>query len=557
MKRIMTIISAILICGAMMAQPNWAKKASKSVFTLKTFTADGTLIASSNGFFIDKSGVAVSNFAPFNGAARAVIVNEQGKEMNVECILGANEIYDVVKFRVATTNAVPLAIAASAATDSSSVWLVPYSANKKMACVQGKVSKVEKFQNQYNYYTIAIAAPENSVSCPLLNDNGEVIGLLQQPSTANETTQYAVSARFADSLKINGLSINDATLKKTSIKKALPDQLDQAVLTLYLAGSIADSVSYTNLLEDFIAKFPNASDGYIARAQLKADANKFAEADKDMEQAIKVADKKDDAHYNYARLIYNKEIYKSKVPYANWSMDKAADEADKAYQINKIAIYMQLKAQIRFSQKNYSAAYDIYKELTNSGTRTAEVYFNAARCKEMLNDTTAMVALLDSAVNTFSKPYLKEAAPYILARAQAMQEIGKYREAVGDYNDYEKLMSTQVNDNFYYARAQVEAEGRMFQLAINDINKAIKMSPKNTLYYAEKASIEVRVGLFDDAIKTAQECISIDPKISDGYLFLGLAQCLKGNKTEGAANLQKAKELGDGQAQALIDKYSK
>ena len=51
------------------AQPSWAKKATKSVFTLKTFAADGSLIASSNGFFTGYNGEAVSSFSPFKGAS--------------------------------------------------------------------------------------------------------------------------------------------------------------------------------------------------------------------------------------------------------------------------------------------------------------------------------------------------------------------------------------------------------------------------------------------------------------------------------------------------------
>jgi tetratricopeptide (TPR) repeat protein len=81
------------------------------------------------------------------------------------------------------------------------------------------------------------------------------------------------------------------------------------------------------------------------------------------------------------------------------------------------------------------------------------------------------------------------------------------------------------------------------------------MNPQETLYYAEKASLEVRVGLFDDAIATSTESISINPEDSDGYLFLGLAQCLKGNKKEGIPNLQKAKDMGNTQAETLIEKY--
>ena len=36
------------------AQPSWVKKATKSVFTLKTFAADGSLIASSMNSMVSK-----------------------------------------------------------------------------------------------------------------------------------------------------------------------------------------------------------------------------------------------------------------------------------------------------------------------------------------------------------------------------------------------------------------------------------------------------------------------------------------------------------------------
>ena len=166
-----------------------------------------------------------------------------------------------------------------------------------------------------------------------------------------------------------------------------------------------------------------------------------------------------------------------------------------------------------------------------------------------------MLALMDSTMNTFSKPYLKEAAPYLWARAQARVNAGKYRDGINDMNEYEDLMKATIDDIFYYVRHQAEIKGRLYQQALNDINRAIQMNPQEILYYAEKASLEVRVGMYDQAIVTAQECIQVDPDNSDGYLFLGLAQCLKGQKAEGIANLQKARDLGDAQAEGLIEKY--
>ena len=240
-----------------------------------------------------------------------------------------------------------------------------------------------------------------------------------------------------------------------------------------------------------------------------------------------------------------------------WTLDKALSEVEAAISISPASHYRQLKAQILFVQEKYADAAAIYKLLVDEGLTTAENYFGIARCHEMQKDTTSCIAMLDSAVATFSRPYLKEAAPYIMARAQMLLNVGKYRQAVNDLNDYEQLMIAFVNDNFYYVRSQAEKNGRLYKQALDDLRKAIQMSPDNTFYMAEKASLELRLGLYDDVIATAKECISADQKLSDGYLFLGVAQCAKGEKAEGLKNLAKAKELGDNQAQTFIEKYSK
>lgn len=557
-QRILTmILSTALCCGAAFGQPSWAKKVAKSVFTLKTFAADGSLIGETNGFFIGENGEAISNFAPFRGASKAVTVDAQGKEAVVDCILGANDMYDLVKFRVATKRSSPIAVAHDSVSVGSSLWLLPYSGKKTAEPIVGKVEKTERVQSDYNYYTISMKAPLNATSCPLLNDNGEAVGLLQHPATDNDVVAYAVGVKFAADLKLNGLSINDAALKATKIKKDLPDKVDQAILTMYVAPSVLDSADYVSLINDFIAKFPASPDGYIYRAQIEVGGCKFAEAEADMEQAIKVAEKKDEVHFSYSKLIFQKEVEQPNQPYAPWSLDKAVAEVDEAYKINPLPVYREMKAQLLYAQKKYDAAYDIYMELAQTNLRSAQTFFNAARCKEQLKDTTALIAMLDSAVSTFSKPYLKEAGPYLLARAQALVNAGKYRQAVLDFNEYEKLMPMGLTDNFYYVREQAELNGHLFQQALDDINKAIEMKPSYAGYYAEKAMVELRVNLIDNAAQTAAQCIKADPQLSDGYLFLGLAQCLKGNKAEGLQNLQKAKELGHEQAQLFIDKYAK
>jgi len=556
MKRFYIILNLVFIMAvSVAAQPSWVKKATKSVFTLKTFDVSGTLMGSANGFFTTEQGEALSSFAPFRGASRAVVIDAAGKEFPVVCMLGANETYDVAKFRVDIKKAQPLTIASQKQPSDITTWLLPYRETKTI--LNGTVRKVETISDEYGYYTIAMTMPETAVSAPLLNDAGEVVGLMQKPFSETDTLSYAVSARFADSLKISGLSINDPVLRSTYIKKALPSDEAQALLTLYVGASTLDSLAYVQLVADFIDQFPASQEGYIYRAQLSANANDYAKADEDIAQAIKVGAKTDEVHYSYSRMIYQKVLYRQEPPYEPWTLDKALAETQEAYAINPLPAYRQQEAYICYAQQRYDEASAIYEQLFNTPLRSAELFYEASRCREMALDTLGQLALLDSAVATFSRPYLKEVAPYLLVRAQLYHQMGKYRDAVSDYNDYEQLMKTQVNDNFYYIRHQAEIGGRLFQQALNDLTTAISMNPQYELYYAEKASLEVRVGLYDDAIATAQQCISLVPDYSDGYLFLGLAQCLKGQKDEGAKNLQKARELGDEQAEALIEKYAR
>lgn len=557
---------SIILCGLSIGEAQaqaWVKKAAKSVFTVKTFDASGTLLGSSNGVFTGEPANGLGCFAPFRGASRAAVIDVAGKEYPVEAILGANDTYDLVKLRLTDAKkAAPMTISATANAEvGTEVWLLPYREQK--SAMSATVRRVETVGEGYAYYTVRLKkdpSPQQlaeMAGIPLLNADGQLLALVQQPVTDSDTLLYAVSAVFADSLKTTGLSINDQTLRSTHIKKALPTELGQAQLTLYVAGSSTDSMEYAQLLEDFVAQFPNEPDGYVARAQFAAGADRYADADKDMAQALKVGSKPDEVHYDYSRLIYQKIIYRPEPAYESWTLDRALEEAEAAYKTNQLPAYLQQKAYILYSQKKFAEASTVYESILNSTLRSPDLFVEASRCKLMQADTVACIAMLDSAVAMFSQPYLREAAPYILARAQSCLDAGRYRDAANDLNEYEKLMAAQVNDSFYYLRYQADMGGRLYQQALNDITKAIDMNPNQEFYYAEKASLEVRVGMYAEAEATARQCINLVPEYSDGHLFLGLSLCLQGKKEEGVKSLQKALELGDEQARGLIEKYGK
>jgi len=194
--------------------------------------------------------------------------------------------------------------------------------------------------------------------------------------------------------------------------------------------------------------------------------------------------------------------------------------------------------------------------LTNTNIRNPELFYEAANCKSMLKaPQEETIALLDSAISLFAKPYSLDAAPYFLYRAAALEAKGEYRKAVQDYNQYDSLLVGRLGADFYYRREQCEVKARQFQQALDDLDTAIRMAPREPLYLAEKASLQLRLNMKEEALAAANQAIALDPEYGDAYLVRGLAQIQLKKKKEGLQDFEKALQLGNEQAQQLIDKY--
>ena len=546
MKRISIIIMTLVLCASsLMAQPGPVQKVSKSVFTLTTFNKDGGIIASTQGVFIDNKGTAISTFKPFVGATKASIVDASGKSMNVDAILGADELYDVAKFRIiGATTAAPIASKASVAGEK--VWLVPYSI-KKSPFQQEDISSVENFMTTYSYYIFSSSVPENAVGCPFVNKNGQVIGLMH---TNGQTT--AIDANYAKQLKVTGLSTLDAALRETGIRTALPDTEQDAITMMTLKkGQIPVDV-YNEYTQEFINKFPTSAFGYKEKALYLVDQEKYDEAAKLMEEGIKKSTAKDEAHSNYADLIYQKIAYKGDSTYTAWTLDKAIDEAQKAYAAKPQPVYKHQEAQINFLKGNYQKACDMFLDLTKSNLNGGELYFEAAQAKTHLKAPAQEIeVLLDSAISVGARSGM--AGNYYLARANFLNEQGQYRRAIQDYNMYDSI-ARPVDASFFYTRYQCEIKLRMWQPALLDIARACYLAPKQPTFFAEWASLDLRVKRYDEGISAATHCTELAPEYADGFLLLGLLQKEKGLKDEAIKNLKKAQELGDTRAAEYLSK---
>lgn len=560
MKRIISLCILIAAMLPIMAQSSQVKKAAKNIFKLTTFNAEGKLLSTSYGILVDADGTALSSWNPFVGASSANIIDAQGRKYDVDCLIGANEIYNVSKFRVVVPNEkkmqiAPVNITSETVPVGGECWMVEYGM-KNPAIKRFSPSIVETFADNLPYYTFEQTASDDLAGSPFLNASGELMGLMQ-PAT-KRTDLYCPSAQYAMSMTVNALTANQATIRQTNIRVALPDTYDQALLALMMAQSRNNPDNLIAMGDEFIRLFPNAYEGYNAKASAYTDKGEYAQADVVMRECLEKSDKKEEAHFAFSRLIYNKVVFTADSSFTEWTLDKAMEEIKAAYDINPQPTFILHRAKIYFAQQDYDMAYKDFIDVTKTNMRSAECFYDAAQCQKNLKaEKETIIALLDSAVACFTEPYTADAAPFFLARAQYLDEAGLTRKAVNDLYTYEKIMQQRLSSGFYYMREQMELRCRLYQQAIDDIEKACLMAPQEATYLAEKAMLLVRVNKLDDALKTITECIRLFPDNGDAHSILGLTLIQMGKKKEGIAELEKAKGLNSEMAQPLLDKYGK
>ena len=237
MKKTLWIITCALLAQMASAQtPKWAANAKKAVFSIVTYDKDNNIKATGNGFYIDNKGTALSDYSLFEGATRAVIIDANGKQQPVEMILGANSMYDVVKFKTPVDKKqVSLKVATQPAKNGDAVFLMPYSTQKEALCQRGAVVSADSIGKHF-YYTLQLKTNEKMVSCPVMNATGEVVGMIQKNATTESDESYAIGCTYGEALEIAALSFNDAALNGIHIQKALPDTEDQALIYLFMSS---------------------------------------------------------------------------------------------------------------------------------------------------------------------------------------------------------------------------------------------------------------------------------------------------------------------------------
>lgn len=546
------------------------KDAYKAMLNIFVYDAEGKLLREGTAFYIDAQRNAATAYSILQGASRAEVVDFKGNRFEVHRILGANSTFDLVRFSTSGSAKVEyLAPVSTPASVGKTALLLNYTTNKKEIFPTVSVTGDEAY-NEFKYYTLSAENEEANFHRPIVDAvTGELIGITQKNVSKSATGVCAIDARFLSALTISSMSAFNSDLRGILIPKALPNNPKDALTYIYMMPTSDTEASY-RAYDDFVQTYPDAPEGYTGRAIYKAAQKNYAGAEADFALALEKAQSPtrpdslmhpDAVHYQLSDLIYSTVIRQTdtETVFPGWTLERAREEAVKAYAIEPYTLYKVQEGHCLFALKNYSEAYAAYAQACRDKEyASAETFFSAARALELSGgDSTEVLTLMDSVIAHVPQPVAARDAQYYLERSQRLLRAERFREAVFDYNEYEKAIGPRnLNDKFYYLRSQAEMSARMYQQALDDIRTAIATASEPLPYRLEEAFILLRVGEFDDAITAASNLLKDLPESPDCYKVIGIAYGELGKKQEAQENLQHALRLGDTSVVPFIEKYN-
>jgi tetratricopeptide (TPR) repeat protein len=490
--------------------------------------------------------------------------------------MGADELYDVIKFKVDAPKKTPVfPLAAEPQAVGAKVYMIPYATAKKGVFREGVISEVSKVKNAFCYYKTTLPLESDQFrNAPVVTETGEALGLMQEDvATKKKEVSYAVSAGYANSLAVTSTGMLSTVYTRIGIRKAWPENAEQAGVSLYLLGSSQDAKTYLETLNDFIATFPDSPEGYLNRASHYAyhrkDLAATASTDErtclsrsleDYNTALRHSPSKGNVWFEKARVIYNVVISDTTLSGdRNWNLTAAMNTLQEAVKAEDKPLYHQLEGDIYLMQNMYEKAYESYGIVNRSEMATSSSFYWAARALENISGANIgdMIALMDSAIAKLGPDVTDEKLSYVLQRIDYKAQLSLHDETVKDYDLYYDMLKGNVGEIFFYYRGQAKFRSGNTAGALEDIQEALRRNPQEPDYLAEEASVHIRMEDYVKALASLDKALANAPDFSSCHRLKGVCLVRLGKGAEACEAFNKAQELGDPLASRLIREHCK
>lgn len=300
-------------------------------------------------------------------------------------------------------------------------------------------------------------------------------------------------------------------------------------------------------LKKIVKENPNYLEAYQKMALAKIKLKKYYDAGKDLEKATSL----DSSNYETLRLqginfYLNNQFKESKV---------AIDSALAINRREKIddAELLYYQALLMFKGKSYKDAINACEAALDHDYRyvpaialKGEIRFVMKDYNYAIKELTEAIAKADSL-----KP---DYASYKL-RAKSWFEVREYKNAIKDWNVY--IDAFPQEEEALISRASAKININDNSSAIDDLDKALKLNPKNPVIYNYRGIAKAGNGKYKEGLDDLNYCLKLKFDYAGAYVNRAAIKMALKDSRGACQDLDKADRLGDTMAYKLIEKYCK
>ena len=496
-----------------------------ATFTIYTYDEFGAPKGSGSGFFIDPSGMGISNYHVLDGAVKAIIKTVDGKEYEIKEVVASDKKWDIVKFKIkpSKTQHSFLKFATKSPQKGAKIYNISAPLGLENTVSEGIVSSYR--EDQQHGQTVQITAPisPGSSGSAILNDKGECFAVATFQKTRGQNLNFGV---LLDQDKIEQLKKNDFVKNNSSFNRGdkfillnIPSNQGAEIMLHALEFKNNMTIgyfSYTNLN----LSIPNA----VIWCELNKKDAGFLIHDKDL----------DIKHYLTASTIGVNKADGTPTPLASCTRFKVFFPAIKNELKNIDIVYGYTSRGWQFMNINL----DEYRKKISVNV---DNYFRDFAYVSMQEGD------LEYSASVFSN--ILENNPDDELALNAMGIISYVMDNNSDAQYYfsKAIESNPSNTTGLLNRAQLYRNHQEYSKALNDLNRVIAIDPVQPDNYLTRAYLYADIEEWRKAIQDMDEVIKSEDFKRDAYAYMYRAIFKARNKDRKGAckDIQVAYNLTD------------
>lgn len=233
-----------------------------SVVTVVTYNLDGEVAGLGSGFFISSSGILVTNYHVLDGAYRADVKTLDGREYPIVAVVAKNQQVDLIKVRVNIprnrVTLLPLAKQEPVLADRVVVIGSPLGLDQTVS--EGIISAVRETPAFGRVFQLTAPISQGSSGSPVLNHQGEVVGVVSFQVTEGQNLNFAISVNALHQLPMDAAptSLAEWTLRNSGQRPAVAAELCRQGARLTIEGQYEEALTFFKEATETAPDDPNA-----------------------------------------------------------------------------------------------------------------------------------------------------------------------------------------------------------------------------------------------------------------------------------------------------------